>query len=84
MPENCLPSPEIFKEAYEAADAEAVFVITLSSHLSGSYNSAALAKQLYEEEMKEKELRLLKDRSFRFRVCISRTVRAGPLYQGSV
>lgn len=64
MPENCLPFPEIFKEAYEAADAEAVFVITLSSHLSGSYNSAALAKQLYEEEMKEKELRLLKRSKF--------------------
>ena len=53
-PKTACPSPEIFKEAYEAADAEAVFVITLSSHLSGSYNSAALAKQLYEEEMKEK------------------------------
>ncbi len=55
-PKTACPSPEIFKQAYEAADAEAVFVIALSSHLSGSYNSAALTKQqLYEEEMKEKK-----------------------------
>ena len=48
-PKTACPSPETFKEAYEAADAEGVFVITLSGHLSGSYNSAALAKKLYEE-----------------------------------
>ena len=84
-PKTACPSPEIFKEAYEAADAEAVFVITLSSHLSGSYNSAALAKQLYEEEMKEKGITSSKKiEVLDFRVCISRTVRAGPLYQGSV
>ena len=27
-------------------------MVTLSSHLSGSYNSAVLAKELYEEEKK--------------------------------
>ena len=53
-PKTACPSPETFKEAYEAADAEGVFVITLSGHLSGSYNSAALAKKLYEEEQAEK------------------------------
>ena len=53
-PKTACPSPETFKEAYEAADAEGVFVITLSGHLSGSYNSAALAKKLYEEEQTEK------------------------------
>ncbi len=52
-PKTACPSPEMFKEAYEAADAEAIFVITLSSHLSGSYNSAAVAKKMYEEEMEE-------------------------------
>lgn len=53
-PKTACPSPETFKAAYETAEAEAVFVITLSSHLSGTYNSAALAKKLYEEEMAEK------------------------------
>ena len=53
-PKTACPSPETFKAAFEEAEAEAVFVITLSSHLSGSYNSAAVAKKLYEEEIAEK------------------------------
>ncbi len=52
-PKTACPSPESFKKAYEEADADAVFVITLSNHLSGSYNSAVLAKELYEKEKKE-------------------------------
>ena len=52
-PKTACPSPESFKKAYEEADADAVCVITLSNHLSGSYNSAVLAKELYEEEKKE-------------------------------
>ena len=52
-PKTACPSPESFKKAYEEADADAVFVITLSNHLSGSYNSAVLAKELYEEEKQE-------------------------------
>ena len=53
-PKTACPSPEMFKEAYAQADADAVFVITLSGHLSGSYNSAVVGKKLYEEEMAEK------------------------------
>ena len=49
-PKSACPSPESFKLAYEAADAEGIFVVTLSQHLSGTYNSAQLAKNLYEEE----------------------------------
>lgn len=52
-PKTACPSPESFKKAYEEADVDAVFVITLSNHLSGSYNSAVLAKELYEEEKKK-------------------------------
>lgn len=48
-PKTACPSPELFKEAFEC-DEEQVFVITLSEHLSGSYNSAVLGKKLYEEE----------------------------------
>lgn len=48
-PKTACPSPEAFKEAYECEE-EDVFVITLSSHLSGTYNSAVLGKNLYEEE----------------------------------
>lgn len=53
-PKTACPSPETFKRAYQEAGVEAVFVITLSSHLSGTYNSAVLAKQLYEEEYAER------------------------------
>ena len=48
-PQTACPSPERFKEAFEC-DAEQIFVITLSEHLSGTYISAVLAKKLYEEE----------------------------------
>ena len=47
-PQTACPSPEKFKEAFEC-DVDQIFVITLSEHLSGTYNSAVLAK-LYEEE----------------------------------
>ncbi len=48
-PKTACPSPELYKEAFEC-DEDQIFVITLSEHLSGSYNSAVLGKKLYEEE----------------------------------
>lgn len=54
-PKSACPSPDAFKQAMEC-EAEDVFVITLSSHLSGSYNSAALGKELYEEEHGHKNI----------------------------
>lgn len=42
------PSPGDFKEAY--GDVENVFVVTISKELSGTYNSAALAKDMAMEE----------------------------------
>ena len=47
-PKSACPSPEMYMEHF--SDAQEIYVITLSSHLSGSYNSACLAKQLYETE----------------------------------
>lgn len=57
-PKTACPSPEMFKEAYEC-DAENVFVITLSSQLSGTYNSAVLAKSLYIEEHGHKNIAVI-------------------------
>ncbi len=54
-PKSACPSPERYKEAYRC-DAEHVYCITLSSHLSGSYNSAVLGKNLYEEEFGKKDI----------------------------
>ncbi len=48
-PQTACPSPDAYKEAYRG-EAEAVYVVTLSAQLSGSYNSAVLGMNLYYEE----------------------------------
>ncbi|MDD6481471.1 MAG: DegV family protein [Lachnospiraceae bacterium] len=48
-PKSSCPSPDCYMKAYEG-EAERVYVVTLSGQLSGSYGSAVLASQLYEEE----------------------------------
>lgn len=47
-PRSSCPSPEAYMLNFD--DAEDIYVVTLSSKLSGSYNSAVLAKQIYLEE----------------------------------
>jgi DegV family protein with EDD domain len=47
-PRSACPSPDAFLSEYGSADE--VFVITLSGKLSGSFNSAVLAKKLYLED----------------------------------
>ena len=48
-PHSACPSPERYRQAYEC-EAENVYAVTLSSQLSGSFNSAVAAKQMYKEE----------------------------------
>lgn len=50
VPHSACPSPEAYRKAICEAEAEMVFIVTLSEHLSGSYNAAVLGKNLYEEE----------------------------------
>ena len=59
---SACPSPEAFKEAMEC-DTDMVFVVTLSEHLSGSYQSAEIGKKLYEEEHDHKDILVLSSRS---------------------
>lgn len=47
-PKSSCPPPARFMDAFGENDH--VYMITLSSQLSGSYNSAMLAKELYEEQ----------------------------------
>lgn len=54
-PKSSCPSPQRFADAYNT-DVEHVYCVTLSSHLSGSFNSAVLGKNLYEEEHGEKSI----------------------------
>ena len=56
------PSPEKYMESYHC-EAERIYVVTLSSELSGSYNSAVLGKNLYEEEYGEKDIYVFNSRS---------------------
>ncbi|MCT4564220.1 MAG: DegV family protein [Maledivibacter sp.] len=51
-PKTASPSPNDFLDRFKGK--EDVFVVTLSSQLSGSYNSAVLARQMYLEESKDK------------------------------
>lgn len=46
------PSPELYLDAYKGEDD--VFAVTISSKLSGSYNSAVVAKQMYLDELGQK------------------------------
>ncbi len=54
-PKSSCPSPQKYMEAYHC-DAERIYVVTLSSQLSGSHNSAELGKKLYEETYGKKQI----------------------------
>lgn len=51
-PKSSCPSPDKYIDAF-GEDATHIYIVTLSSQLSGSYNSAVLAKQMYEEGQQE-------------------------------
>ena len=51
-----------YMEAYHC-EAEHIYAVTLSAELSGSYNSAVLGKNLYEEEYGEKDIYVFNSRS---------------------
>ena len=61
-PKSSCPSPERYMEGYHC-EAEHVYAVTLSSELSGSYNSAVLGKNLYQEEYGEKDIYVFNSRS---------------------
>ena len=57
---SACPVPESYMEAYSKADD--IYVVTLSAELSGSYNSAVLGKNLYEEENGTKNIHVVNSR----------------------
>lgn len=61
-PKSSCPSPERFMNAY-GDDVDRIYVITLSSQLSGSYNSAMLAKRLYGEGGSGKQIHVFDSES---------------------
>lgn len=57
---SACPAPESYMEAYSKADD--IYVVTLSAELSGSYNSAVLGKNLYDEENGTKNIHVVNSR----------------------
>ena len=54
-PKSACPSPESYRRAFDC-EADHVYCVTLSSELSGSYNSAVLGTSLLHEEKKGKKI----------------------------
>lgn len=61
-PKSACPSPDYYKEAYAKAEKRA-YAVTLSAELSGSYNSAMLAKDLILEERPQMKVHVFNSRS---------------------
>lgn len=61
VPRSACPAPEAYMSAFEGADD--IYVVTLSAELSGSYNSAMLAKNLYEEEHQSRNIHVFNSKS---------------------
>lgn len=61
-PKSSCPSPERYMKAYEC-EAEHIYAVTLSAELSGSYNSAILGKNLFQEEHPDVKVHVFNSRS---------------------
>lgn len=61
-PKSACPSPGSYVEAYECG-ADDVYVVTLSDKLSGSYNSAVVAANMFKESHPEKNIFVFTSRS---------------------
>ncbi len=57
-PKTACPSPETYEKAIADADADEVYLITLSQHLSGSYQSACVGYQMYQESHPESKRKI--------------------------
>lgn len=60
-PKSSCPSPEKYMEYFSKADD--IYIVTLSCHLSGSYNSAELAKSMYLDEHAAKNIHVFDSKS---------------------
>lgn len=60
-PKSACPSPERYMQEFEGQ--EECYVVTLSSKLSGSYNSAVVARQMYLEEHPEAKIEIVDSKS---------------------
>ncbi len=61
-PKSACPSPDAYIQEMDC-DCDNIYVVTLSAQLSGSYNSACLAKDLFEEDNKTKNIHVFDSKS---------------------
>lgn len=61
-PKSACPSPERYMKGFEA-EADHLYAVTLSSELSGSYNSAVLGKELILEKHPAKKIHVFNSKS---------------------
>ncbi len=61
-PKSACPSPAAYLDAYDCGE-EHIYAVTLSSELSGSYNSAILAREMFMEEHPGKKCYVFNSRS---------------------
>lgn len=61
-PKSACPSPDYYKEAFDQG-TERAYAVTLSAELSGSYNSAMLARKLLLEEKPQMKIHVFNSRS---------------------
>jgi len=54
-PKSACPSPELYRKEFDC-DVPHVYAVTLSSELSGSYNSAVLARNMILEKQPDKKI----------------------------
>ncbi len=62
VPKSSCPSTQTYIDLFEK-DVDGIFVVTLSSKLSGSYNSAMLAKTMYNEKHPDVKIHVFDSRS---------------------
>lgn len=61
-PKSACPSPDVYRKVFEK-DVPHVYAVTLSSELSGSYNSAILGRNLVLEKNPDKKIHVFNSRS---------------------
>ena len=61
-PKSACPSPEYYRKYFEQ-DYDHIYAITLSAALSGSYNSAEVARGMVQEEHPDKKIHVFNSRS---------------------
>ena len=62
-PKSACPSPEAFQNAIQSSPAEEIYIVTLSSKLSGTYQAAKIGQTMAEEEGTSKKIHVFDSKS---------------------